>query len=251
MSSQMPRLLIVDDEVDTCENLRDIMSDLGYQVDVAHDGSSALDLVKRHGYDVAMLDLRMPGMDGLELYRRIKQISAGTLAVVVTAYASSETAKSVLEAGAWKLVAKPVNIPQLVGLVDEALHSPLVLVVDDDSDLCENLWEIFREHGFRVHLAHDVPGAQGALDRHEFQVVLLDMKLPGDDGSELLEIIRNSSNKARTLVITGYPAEMEQRVQKALDSGAEAVCYKPFDVPALLGTVRRLADKGATVNGAT
>ncbi|RIK74682.1 MAG: two-component system response regulator [Planctomycetota bacterium] len=243
MSAPQPRLLIVDDEVDTCENLRDILSDLGYLVDVAHDGASALELVKQRGYDVALLDLRMPGMDGLELYRRIKQISAGTVAVVVTAYAASDTAKSVLEAGAWKLVAKPVNIPQIVGLVDEALSSPLVLLVDDDSDLCDSLWDVFREHRFRVHLAHDVLGAKDALNRHEFQVVLLDLKLPGDDGAALLEEIRRSNKKARTLVITGYPAEMEQRVERALTSGAEAVCYKPFNVPVLLETVKRLATR--------
>lgn len=250
MSSQHPRLLIVDDEVDTCENLHDIMSDLGYEVDVAHDGLAALELVQQHGYDVALLDLRMPGMDGLELYRRIKHISAGTVAVVVTAYVSSETAQNALEAGAWRLVSKPVNIPRLVGLVDEALQNPLVLVVDDDSDLCENLWEIFREQGFRVHLAHNVPNAQLALTRHEFQVVLLDMKLPGHDGAELLENIRQSNRKARTVVITGYPAEMEQKVQRALASGAEAVCYKPFDVPQLLDTVKRLAQNSASLHHA-
>src|SRR5918994_4698674 len=181
--SRAPRMLIVDDEVDTCENLSDIFTDFGYEVDVAYDGPSALRLVQQTGYDIALLDLRMPGMDGFELYRRIKEISAGTVAVVVTAYASSDTARSVLEAGAWKLVTKPVNIPNLVRLVDEAVQSPLVLVVDDDPDLCDNLWDIFRQHGYRVHLAHDIREAQGALGKHEFQVVLLDMKLPGESGA--------------------------------------------------------------------
>jgi len=241
--SRAPRILIVDDEVDTCENLSDIFTDLGYDVDVAHDGPSALRLVQQTGYDIALLDLRMPGMDGFELYRRIKEISAGTVAVVVTAYASSDTARSVLEAGAWKLVSKPVNIPNLVGLVEEALSTPLVLVVDDDSDLCESLWDVFREQGFRVHLAYDVGGAQRALEKHEFQVVLLDMKLPGENGFSVLETIRKTNQQARTLVITGFPAEMETRVQQALQAGAEAVCYKPFDVPALMSTVKRLADR--------
>lgn len=250
MSSQHPRLLIVDDEVDTCENLRDIMSDMGYHVDVAHDGPAALDLVNQRGYDVALLDLRMPGMDGLELYRRIKQVSAGTVAVVVTAYVSNDTAKNAREVGAWRVVSKPVNIPQLAGLVEEALHHPLLLVVDDDSDLCENLWEIFREQGFRVHLAHNASNAQQTLARHEFQVILLDMKLPGRDGAELLANIRQSNRAARTVVITGYPAEMEQKVQQALANGAEAVCYKPFDVSALLDTVKRLVQQSASATHA-
>jgi CheY-like chemotaxis protein len=102
-------------------------------------------------------------MDGLELYRRIREISAGTVAIVVTAYASSDTANSVRAAGAWQIVPKPVNIGKLLGLVSEALETPLILVVDDDRDLCENLWDLLRERGYRVHVAHDVPGAELGL----------------------------------------------------------------------------------------
>src|SRR5947209_8467154 len=96
-----PSLLVVDDDVDTCRNLSDILSDLGYHVDTAHDGPSALELVQKRRYDIALLDLKMPGMDGLELYRQIKKLQAGTVAMVVTAYASSATAEEALTAGAW------------------------------------------------------------------------------------------------------------------------------------------------------
>src|SRR4029078_6630499 len=137
MSAKTARILIVDDEPDTCANLSDILTDLGYQVDTANDGYAALELVKKHPYAVALLDLRMPGMDGLELYRRMREISAETVAIVVTAYASSDTAKSVLASGAFKILSKPVNIGSLLSFVAQALDSPLVLVVDDDHDLCD------------------------------------------------------------------------------------------------------------------
>jgi CheY-like chemotaxis protein len=241
MTSATPRILIVDDEVDTCANLSDIFTDLGYEVATAYDGLAALQLAQQKHFDIALLDLRMPGMDGLELYRRLKELSAGTVAMVVTAYATSDTAKSVLSAGAWRLLPKPVNIPHLLGMVQEALESPLVLLVDDDHDLCENLWEIFREQGFRTHLAHDVGEAGEVLRQHAFQVVLLDMKLPGGTGEEVLRVIRQTNQQARTVVITGFPNEMESRVQQALAEGADAVAYKPFDVGKLLTTIRDLA----------
>jgi CheY-like chemotaxis protein len=243
MSPHAPRIIIVDDEVDTCENLSDIFADFGYAVDIAHDGPAALSLFAQKAYDIALLDLRMPGMDGLELYRRIKQISAGTVALIVTAYAAGDTARSALEAGAWKLLPKPVNIQNLLGLVDEAMNSPLALVVDDDSELCENLWEILRSRGYRVHLAHDVKRAGDVLSKHEFHIILLDMKLPGENGDSVLTLLRKSNRRARTIVITGFPAEMDIRVQQALAAGAKAVCYKPFDVESLLSTVQALADE--------
>ena len=91
-----PRILVVDDDPDICRNLSDILTDLGYTVDFAHDGPSALELVRRRPYDVALLDLKMPGMDGLTLYREIKKQRAGTVALLVTAYASPATADEAL-----------------------------------------------------------------------------------------------------------------------------------------------------------
>jgi len=235
------RVLIVDDEPDTCANLSDILSDLGYQVDTAHDGFAALELVKKNAYDVALLDLRMPGMDGLELYRRIREISAGTVAIVVTAYTTSDTAKSVCAAGAWRIVPKPVNIGGLLGLIAQAIDTPLILVVDDDRDLCENLWDLLRERGYRVHLAHDAPNAEHALSQRRFHVVLIDMKLPASDGHQVLRALQQIDKEARAVLITGFAAEMETKVQAALLAGANAVCYKPFDVEKLLATVQTLS----------
>lgn len=246
MADSIHRILIVDDEQDTCANLADILTDLGYQVDTANDGFAALELVKQNDYDLALLDLRMPGMDGVELYRRIREVSAGTVAIVVTAYASSDTAKSARAAGAWQILPKPVNIGKLLNLVSEALDSPLVLVVDDDCDLCENLWDVMRDRGYRVHLAHDVADAERAVQHRDYQVVLIDMKLPSGDGGQVLRLLRQKNPKARTVIITGFASEMDSRVQEALAAGANAVCYKPFDVDKLLGTVHDLCELPAT-----
>ncbi len=234
------RLLVVDDEVDTCANLSDILTDLGYQVDVAYDGPSALKLVKTNAYEIALLDLRMPGMDGLELYRRIREVSARTVAIVVTAYAGSDTAKSVLSAGAWKIIPKPVNIGVLLDLVAHALDAPLILVVDDDKDLCDNLWDLLRERGYRVHLSHDIPDAERVLRESKFNLVLIDMKLPAGRGQQLLRTLQQADKDARTILITGYASEMELEVQQSLNEGADAVCYKPFDVDKLLAMVQEL-----------
>ena len=240
MATNSPRVLIVDDEPDTCENLSDILTDVGYQVDTAHDGFSALKLVEQNTYDAALLDLRMPGMDGLELYRRIREISAGTVAIVVTAYASSDTAQAVLSAGAWKIMSKPVNIDSLLQMVAAALDTPLVLIVDDDQDICDSLWDLLHERGYRIWLAHDILDAKKALRQNKYHVVLIDMKLPHGDGHEVLRALRQADTDARAILITGHPAELEGKVQQALQAGADAVCYKPFDVEKLLGMVQEL-----------
>ncbi len=233
-------ILVVDDDVDTCRNLSDILADLGYHVDTAHDGPGALELVRRRAYDVALLDLKMPGMDGIELYREIRKLRAETVALVVTAYASRATAEQALSAGAWQVLAKPVDFGRLLGLVDQVLGQPLVMVVDDDSDLCANLWDLLRERGYRVSLAHDDREAAQRLRDRAFRVVLIDMKLPGGDGTEVLRAVRRTNPQARTVVITGHRVELDPLVRQAVAEGADAVCYKPFDLPRLLDTLQQL-----------
>ena len=139
MTTDKHSILVVDDDVDTCRNLSDILTDLGHHVEIAHDGPSALELVRRRHFDVALLDLKMPGMNGLELYRAIRMLRADTVALIVTAYAGGDTAEEALAAGAWKVLAKPVEFPRLLKLVDEALDQPLVMVVDNNRFISNGL----------------------------------------------------------------------------------------------------------------
>lgn len=244
MTKTSASILVVDDEVDTCRNLSDILTDLGYHVDTAFDGFAALELVRKKCYDIALLDLKMPGMDGLTLYRELRKLCAGTVAIVVTAYASKATAEEALAAGAWHVLPKPVDFPRLMALVEEALGQPLVLVVDDDNDLCANLWDLLRESDYRVAVAHDEEDASRLLAEHDFRIVLIDMKLPRGDGRGVFQRVRQTNPHARTVVITGNRAEMDPLIQRVMAEGADAVCYKPFDVPSLLSMLQQLGTAG-------
>jgi two-component system, NtrC family, response regulator HydG len=240
MARQGATILIVDDDVDICRNLADILTDLDYRVEYAHDGVTALALVRQKPYDVALIDLKMPGMDGLSLYREIKKLRAGTVALIVSAYSSVATADAALDAGAWQVLSKPVDLPHLLSLVNQALDQPLVLVVDDDQALCANLWDLLRERNFRVCLAHDEREAAERLRDTSFKAVLIDMKIPGGGGGRIFELVRRANPQARTVLITGNRAETDRQIEQILVAGADAVCYKPFDIPRLISTLNRL-----------
>ncbi|MCA9068485.1 MAG: response regulator [Planctomycetaceae bacterium] len=241
MSQITHSILVVDDDVDACENLSDIFRDLGHDVDVVHDGNAALDLVRKKPYDVALLDFKLPDMDGLTLYREIRKLRSETVSLIITAFPSPETRAAAREAGAFEILSKPVEFSKLLPLVEKAIRQPLILIVDDDRDLCESLWDIFRERGYRMARAHDVQTAKERLKENEFQVVLIDMKLPTGNGSNVLLQVGQSSPAARTILITGYRSEMELQIEEALHEGVDAVCCKPFDVPQLLKTVEKLS----------
>ncbi len=240
--TQPSRILVVDDDVDICHNLSDILGDLGYHVDCAHDGRAGLELAARSPYDVALVDLRMPVMDGLTLAREIRRLCAGTVSILATAWASAETADMALAAGAWKVLEKPLDFPGLLRLLEQALDQPLVLLVDDDQDLCNGLWDLLRERGFRVSLAHEIARAAELLEQARYQIVLVDLRMPDGDGSSLLRIARGANPRSRMIVITGRREEGDQLVERLAALGADAVCFKPFDLPLLLRTLEGLLE---------
>jgi CheY-like chemotaxis protein len=241
MAEREPSILLVDDDKDICENMADIFTELGYHVDVAHQGRAALELVRGRWYDVALLDLKMPGMDGVALYREIRKIRAGMVAMLVTAYASGSAADEAISAGASYVIPKPVDMPRLVELIDQALGRPLVLIVDDDNGLCANLWDLLHEQGYRTCVAHN---AEQALEqvRSSTQIVLIDLMLPGRHGGEVFRRIRATHPRARTILITGERVETQPLIAQLQVEGVDAVCYKPFDVPGLLQTLAQFAN---------
>lgn len=234
------KILIVDDEDDIRANVQDILSDLGYDCDVASNGNEALKLVRETQYDVALLDFKMPGMDGLTLYREIKKLQPAIVAILVTAFADGTTPDEVREAGAWKLVRKPVEMSELLLLIEDALAQPIILVIDDDSDFCESLWEVLREKGFRVCTLCNEDEALHRIRQPNFQVALIDLKLGQGDGAHVFHELRNEHPEARTILVTGFHSEMNDMITQLCKNGADAVCYKPLDVSKLLSTIDSL-----------
>jgi DNA-binding NtrC family response regulator len=241
MNNTAISILVVDDEEDTCRNLADIFTDLGYRVATAYDGNAALQRMRDARYDVALLDLMMPGMDGVSLYCEMKRQHPEMVAMLTTAYPNHPRAEESLKSGVWRIVPKPVDLGHLLVLLDEAANLPLVLVVDDDADLRANLWDLLWEKGFRVSVAHDIRTAAELLRENGFDVILVDLRLPDGDGRELVSMVRQAEPQARTVLITGHRAELATSLGRFSGELADALCYKPFDMGELLATVERLS----------
>ncbi len=119
MPDSKPVILMVDDDRDACRNLSDILMDCGYHVDAAHEGPAALRLVQRQAYDLALLDLRMPGMDGLTLCKEVTRMRPDTVAMVITGYPEDVEPAAARAAGVHRVFPKPVDVPRLLVTIEE------------------------------------------------------------------------------------------------------------------------------------
>ncbi len=121
------RILVVDDEVNVRESLGTFLRDRDYQVDLAAGGPEALALAAAHAYHLVILDIRMPGMDGLAVLRELKGRQADLPVLMITAFADVSTAVTAMKSGAWDYVVKPFD-PEEIALIvrNVAAHHHLV-----------------------------------------------------------------------------------------------------------------------------
>jgi len=120
---EVPRILVADDEVKICSLLKKLLEREGYQVTTVNDGTSALKEMLRQKPDLLISDIQMPGMDGLELSRRARSLDADLPVVLITGYASMETAVQALREGVSDYITKPFSIAELKGVVGRIIEN--------------------------------------------------------------------------------------------------------------------------------
>jgi len=235
-----PRILVVDDDLGTLRTIALILERKGYAVTGVQDGAAVLENVQQQPFDVIFMDVRMPGMDGVEVYRRVKRVRSGAAVVMMTAYAVQELVQEALQEGALGVLYKPLDIEQMIATIERAGAAeagPVILVVDDDPSICSMLQGILARRGYRVDIAFSGEEAIAAAREIEHDIVFIDMKMPGIDGLETYTAIWEVNPEAVAVMMTGYPEEMDQAVGETLRSHAYTCLYKPFDLEVLLGLI--------------
>ena len=117
---RMARILIVDDEPRILLLMQSLLKANGYQVETARDGAAALDVVKGGGVDIVVTDLRMSPMDGMSLFREIVKISPATPVILLTAYATVETAIEAMKSGIFDYLTKPFKVDDMIDCLKRA-----------------------------------------------------------------------------------------------------------------------------------
>ncbi len=117
------KILVADDERHVAEGLQMLLADDGYEVDTCTDGKTAWELVAGGGYGVVLADLRMPEMDGLELFERMRKAGIPSEMIIITGSASVDSAVKAMREGAYDYLEKPLNIERLKALIPKALEA--------------------------------------------------------------------------------------------------------------------------------
>jgi DNA-binding NtrC family response regulator len=192
------KLLIVDDELSVRDSLNKWFHEEGYEVGTAESASEALSRMAEQRWDAALLDIKMPGTDGIELQRRLREIDPQLIVIMMTGYASVETAVTALKNGAYDYVTKPLDPDEIAHLVRNALSHRRTQ--QENIALKETVAEVLRPP--------DLVGKSPAMQR-------------------VLDAVETVGPTDATVLITGESGTGKELVARAIHA-ASSRRYKPL-----------------------
>ncbi len=229
-------LLIVDDEPDMLRGLRRILRLRGFEVETVGSGAEAIDRVRQHEPHGILMDILMPGLNGVETFRQIRAIAPNVFVIFMTAY--TELMREARAEGPVDVLAKPLDLDELGKLIETAAVTRPVLVVDDEPDFLKSLSRVLTAKGFEVQGAETVEQAMAVFERQPRAVVLLDMKLGESDGLDLLRQLKQHNPLAVVVQMSGY-SELHPDMEQGLTMSAYSYFTKPLNIDGLVDTLRR------------
>jgi CheY-like chemotaxis protein len=233
-------ILIVDDDNDNASSLGDLFELDGHRVHIAHSGEEAITAYKTMTFDIAFMDVMMPGKNGVESFIEIKAMCPAARVYMMTGYSVEQLLQQAIDNGALGVFAKPVDMGRILCAVEDIIPEGLVLVAEDDPSFGPELAQLITAAGHPCEIARDRETALARIKSDDISVVILDLGVPLIDGIEVYQCIRKVGRKIPAVMITSNPQTDAEEVQALGDVEVTGILCKPFDPDVLLKKLDRL-----------
>ena len=236
-------VLIVDDDIQFAQTLSKILKAKGYDTKDAKDGFEALDLIDSTEFDIVLMDIKMPVINGVETYKKMKEIKPETIVILMTAFSLDDLIKEALKEGVYAVVHKPLDIEMTIQLIEKSKDGLFINIVDDDENICKTMEKVLMQKGYSVTTCTSGEEAIQLAKEKPHDVIFIDMQLPALNGLETYLTIQKTNPEAIVVMMTAYRCEMDELIQQALEKGAYACLYKPFDLETVIKMLEKIHAK--------
>ncbi|MGI9605954.1 MAG: response regulator [Acidimicrobiales bacterium] len=221
------KVFVVDDDPDFAEGVALTLEIEGHEVTFASSGEEAIDRIREDDFDVTLMDVRMPGINGLESMQQIRRIKPSARVIMMTAYSAEDLLARAVDEGALGVLHKPISQTTLLQALLRVESDRVILVADDDPDFAAGLKATLHGAGYSVDVATDGQEALDKVLRGSFDVLLLDLRLPVLSGVQLYTELARQGRTLPTLIVTGYAVEEEETITRLLDMSVDGYFVKP------------------------
>ncbi len=232
-------ILIVDDHPGMCATLQDILENEGYEAHVALTGAEAIAQCQARRFDVILMDVLMPDLSGVEVYRRIKTLAPDTRVIMMSAYSVEDLKREALAAGAIAFLPKPLEVEVVLRLVQE-VKSPPILLVMGDPDESAALAAALPSHQYRTYRVQTAEEALELAQQICFQIIFIDTRLPTMPGLDLYLALKDLTPTSVAIMLAETDPAFVAQAEEAVRRSAYAWMPKPLDLDRLLALLADL-----------
>ena len=236
----MTRVLIVDDDRDHAESLADVIEMRGHSVQLAYSGEEAIGYFRSHVFDFVLLDVKLPGINGVDTFLEFRKIWPNAQVMMMTGFSVEQLVARAIEGGALGVLHKPFAATEILDLLSNVRQRGRVLVVDDDPNFVASIVPILESAGYAVNIAETGADALEKMTNGSVDCLLLDLRLPVLSGAELYARLVDAGRAVPTILVSGSAGEEDLRLQ----SQTCGMLFKPFDPNALLAAMESAVSHG-------
>lgn len=228
------KILVIDDELAVRELLYDALIKAGYKVIATHKGEEALEMFQAQKPDLALLDFKLPDINGLEVLKKVRGSDNKTKIVMLTGAGAEGLEQEARLSGASGFLRKSLGIDVIVKAVNEICRKKgeykeeKILVIDDDPNISSLIKDFLEKKGYHIIVASSGEEGLEKFKEEKPILILLDVNLPGMDGIMTLKRIRQIDEEVGVIMVT---AVMDNTIfNEAKNLGAYEYIVKPFDL---------------------
>ncbi len=236
MTKQL-RIFVVDDDQDFAESLAEVLEARGHRVALAFSGEEALEKFAEQDFDVTFMDVKMPGMSGVQSLLEIRKLKPDARVIMMTGFSVEHLLQQAVDEGAVGVLHKPIERKALFSLLERAAPDGIILVVDDDSDFVDSIVDVLAERGNHVLVARNGEDALEKVEAEEVGLLILDLRLPVLNGLEVYLELKRRGRVVPTLIVTAYAKEEADAVQQLHSLKVDGFLSKPFAPENLLDVI--------------
>jgi two-component system, NtrC family, response regulator HydG len=231
------RILVVDDDEDNANSLGELFELEGHRVTVAHSGEDAIAAYMNESFDLAFMDVMMPGLNGVESFMEIRKLRPEARVYMMTGYSVEQLLQQAMDHGAMGVLTKPIEIDRLLRTIDEVKPSGIVLIADEDPTFGAQLKQLMDGAGMRCDLLRRETDV--LLDGDAMAII--DIGKPLIHGVELYTRLRRQGHLRPAIIVTKPGQQGGDALDALRDVAVTGILNKPFDPMMLLQRLDFLA----------
>ncbi len=235
------KILVVDDDEDAADALGELFEMEGHAVSVAYNGEAAVTAYRENDFDIAFMDIMMPGKNGVESFFEIRRLKPDAKVYMMTGFSVEQLVRQAVDNGAMGVLSKPLDLKKVQTSLESVKPAGVVLIAEDDPDLGPQLADLVGAGGYAVRLVTNGQEALQQVECGNVDVLILDLKLPVIDGIEVYTSLKQRNAAPPTIIVTGHGGEHANTIDAMRDVSVTGVLNKPFDPGDLLERLKVLA----------